>query len=358
LQTLRREEIVAGVTPSHHRSASSAARRTREARRKRYLRRRITLFTLLLAVIAGTYFGVNWLLSRWFGQDSGAVTQPAPVTKELAFTPDKLLLAGDLDGDKSEEQVAIGPNESGQRQIALVKGTKAPFKQVGNIFRPSALQFDLKDLPQAKGVLVASGSLPVVGQPKQVTIPGGVATESNGGEPYFYAYRLDPAKGLVPDDFYALSAPAKPPADTAIVVDKWINALWFYKDGKLTATYRVATGIHVDGPKPAATNQDKNKVTPLGRFAITNLQENPRYNKLNIPGGDPKNPLGTRFLGFSVYDGDGAGVWAIHGTDERDTIGRWVSDGCIRLKNEDVEKLYDQVKPGTLLEIISSKPKQ
>jgi len=50
--------------------------------------------------------------------------------------------------------------------------------------------------------------------------------------------------------------------------------------------------------------------------------------------------LGTRRLDL----GDGYGI---HGTDEPQSIGHSVSHGCVRLLNEDVEKLYPMVAVGT-----------
>lgn len=57
--------------------------------------------------------------------------------------------------------------------------------------------------------------------------------------------------------------------------------------------------------------------------------------------GGPENPLGARamYLGSSLY--------RIHGTNEPETIGRAVSSGCIRMRNEDVVDLYGRVKVGT-----------
>lgn len=41
-----------------------------------------------------------------------------------------------------------------------------------------------------------------------------------------------------------------------------------------------------------------------------------------------------------------------HGTNHEDKIGQPVSQGCIRMKNEDVVKLFDQVVVGTPVEIL------
>lgn len=50
--------------------------------------------------------------------------------------------------------------------------------------------------------------------------------------------------------------------------------------------------------------------------------------------------LGTRRLKM----GDG---YAIHGTNKPETIGQSVSHGCVRMRNEDIEKLYPMVPVGT-----------
>ena len=57
--------------------------------------------------------------------------------------------------------------------------------------------------------------------------------------------------------------------------------------------------------------------------------------------GGPGNPLGARamYLGASKY--------RIHGTNDPTTIGKFVSSGCIRLTNSDVEDLFSRVSVGT-----------
>jgi lipoprotein-anchoring transpeptidase ErfK/SrfK len=57
--------------------------------------------------------------------------------------------------------------------------------------------------------------------------------------------------------------------------------------------------------------------------------------------GGPGNPLGARalYLGSTLY--------RIHGTNQPSTIGSFVSSGCIRLLNEDIEDLYSRVQVGT-----------
>lgn len=64
-----------------------------------------------------------------------------------------------------------------------------------------------------------------------------------------------------------------------------------------------------------------------------------------MPGG-PENPLGARAL----YLGDT--LYRIHGTNAPWTIGQAVSSGCIRMRNEDIVDLYDQVSVGTRVVVL------
>jgi lipoprotein-anchoring transpeptidase ErfK/SrfK len=61
-----------------------------------------------------------------------------------------------------------------------------------------------------------------------------------------------------------------------------------------------------------------------------------------IPGGSPKNPMGAAALLIS-----GSGQYAIHGTNDPNSIGRYVSYGCIRMYNQDVLDLFSRVRIGT-----------
>ena len=62
--------------------------------------------------------------------------------------------------------------------------------------------------------------------------------------------------------------------------------------------------------------------------------------------GGETNPLGARamYLGNTQY--------RIHGTNQPSTIGSFVSSGCIRLTNEDVEDLYSRVTIGTTVVVL------
>ena len=66
--------------------------------------------------------------------------------------------------------------------------------------------------------------------------------------------------------------------------------------------------------------------------------------------GGPGNPMGARalYLGRTLY--------RIHGTNQPSTIGQFVSSGCIRLLNDDVEDLYGRVKVGTRVVVMPGAP--
>ena len=63
-----------------------------------------------------------------------------------------------------------------------------------------------------------------------------------------------------------------------------------------------------------------------------------------VPGG-PNNPLGARAL--YLYQGSRDTMFRVHGTNEPWLIGTAVSNGCIRLTNDDIVELYDRTPIGT-----------
>jgi hypothetical protein len=56
--------------------------------------------------------------------------------------------------------------------------------------------------------------------------------------------------------------------------------------------------------------------------------------------GGPGNPLGARAMYIAGTDS------RIHGTNDPSSIGKFMSSGCIRLLNADVEDLYSRVQVG------------
>ncbi len=78
--------------------------------------------------------------------------------------------------------------------------------------------------------------------------------------------------------------------------------------------------------------------TPTGSYSIIEM--------IMHPGG----ALGTRWMGLSIP----GGRYGIHGTNNPSSIGGYVSNGCVRMYNQDVEALFPNIKIGTPVKIFSS----
>lgn len=108
-----------------------------------------------------------------------------------------------------------------------------------------------------------------------------------------------------------------------ITVNVAARSLTLFREGKLFKTYPIAVG------KPSTP-------TPKGNFTI--------INKAHNPGG----PFGSRWLGLSAPNGD----YGIHGTNNPSSIGKAVSNGCIRTYNNNIIELYNLVPVGTPVKIV------
>lgn len=88
--------------------------------------------------------------------------------------------------------------------------------------------------------------------------------------------------------------------------------------------------------------------TPTANMIRREPEKYARYAD-GVPGG-PGNPLGSRAL--YLYRNGRDTYYRIHGTNEPWTIGRAVSNGCIRMLNEHVEDLYELVPIGTSVVVL------
>lgn len=119
-----------------------------------------------------------------------------------------------------------------------------------------------------------------------------------------------------------------------IVVDKSQNQLLLSEGDRFVKTYEVATG--------------KDNTTPVGTFKIINRIADPVWYTQGavVPSGSPENILGTRWMGL---DKKGYGI---HGSADPSAIGQYVTAGCVRMRNPDVEELYAIVPVGTEVTIV------
>lgn len=122
-----------------------------------------------------------------------------------------------------------------------------------------------------------------------------------------------------------------------IVIDRQSYVLTVSRGGVPVHTFPVGLG--------------KDNATPAGDFRIANRIRNPDwYNRGEaVPAGDARNPLGAYWMGLGANGR--ATSYGIHPTDEPDSIGRNLSRGCIRMRPEDAEVLFDLCPVGTHVRI-------
>ena len=123
-----------------------------------------------------------------------------------------------------------------------------------------------------------------------------------------------------------------------IVVSLADRKLALVEDGRVVKIYRVAVGTPVTP-------------TPSGDFKIINRVKDPTWYGGNIQPGvvipaGPQNPLGTRWIGLN-HKGYG-----IHGTNAPKSIGKRASHGCIRMRQADLEELFEIVRVGDTVELV------
>ena len=106
-------------------------------------------------------------------------------------------------------------------------------------------------------------------------------------------------------------------------------------DGKVLKVYPVAVG-------------KKSTPSPRGAFHIASHVVNPTYShEGKVVGPGPSNPVGTRWMSLG-YKGYG-----LHGTNHPESIGHAASHGCIRMRNQDVEELFELVRVGDEVDLVA-----
>lgn len=125
-------------------------------------------------------------------------------------------------------------------------------------------------------------------------------------------------------------------------VKRWVlvnipaRSLRVYDNDKTVAIYPVGVGKIVTP-------------TPQGYFKVVEKIVNPTWTdpantSVSIASG-PNNPLGYRWIGIG-------GNYGIHGTNRPDSVGHYVSNGCIRMVEANVEKVFDMVNVGTEVQLV------
>ena len=122
-------------------------------------------------------------------------------------------------------------------------------------------------------------------------------------------------------------------AQRQVIVSIPDRKLAVLQDGEVLRVFDVAVGANISP-------------SPTGRFQIINRISRPTYYHPGqvIPAGKD-NPLGPRWIGLNRKG------YGIHGTNVPSSIGHAASHGCIRLRNRDIEQLFEMLHPGDSVEI-------
>ena|ERR1700728_3660553 len=129
------------------------------------------------------------------------------------------------------------------------------------------------------------------------------------------------------------------PAGT-IVVHQSERRLYLMLGGGQAISYPV--GVGRNGMQWSGTVQIDGKYVEPAWEAPASIRSDYRALPQIIPGGSPQNPMGVAAMTLS-----GGGEYAIHGTNQPDLIGGFVSHGCIRMYNADITDLFGRVSVGT-----------
>lgn len=145
---------------------------------------------------------------------------------------------------------------------------------------------------------------------------------------------------------------AGPEAPGTIVVDPYARLLYHVQEGGRAMRFGIAVGREGRGFHGSATVRRKEQY-PYWAPTKNMIRQDPEvYAALagGLPGG-LDNPLGARAL--YLYRGGRDTMYRIHGTMDPASIGKATSAGCIRLFNQDVMDLFDEMEIGAKVKVRS-----
>jgi len=138
-----------------------------------------------------------------------------------------------------------------------------------------------------------------------------------------------------------------------LIVDTPAKYLYHVKPGGRATRYGIGVGregFAWSGRAFVAYKRKWPRWTPPDSMVAR--QPNLKPYSIANGGMDPglKNPLGARAL--YIHEGGRDTLYRLHGTPEAFSIGKAVSSGCIRLLNQDVIHLYNEVRDGSPIVVI------
>lgn len=127
---------------------------------------------------------------------------------------------------------------------------------------------------------------------------------------------------------------------TVVRIDKAKHKLELFENGRLVKEYRVAVGKNTG---------DKQRVgdmrTPEGEFPVQQIQDASGWSHDFRDGkGVIKGAYGPLFIRLKTPGWKGIGI---HGTHDPNSIGTNVTEGCIRMHNEELREFVRKIDIGT-----------
>lgn len=201
----------------------------------------------------------------------------------------------------------------------------------------------LNSLVMAQLVAIAQGV-----QAIPAGIPAELIQQSTPAAPSGFDLSVQPIKPSVP---IKLDLPQSEPLDIQPIyieesplrleIKLSRRRVTLYRGNTVLKTYPIAIG------RPGWE-------TPTGTFSVRQMFRNPTWVHplkpgIEIPGGDPENPLGRFWIGFWT---DGKNWIGFHGTPNPGSVGTAASHGCIRMYNKDIEELFKKISLGTEVKVM------
>jgi lipoprotein-anchoring transpeptidase ErfK/SrfK len=237
----------------------------------------------------------------------------------------------------AEPNLVQNPNLPTQTKIVTPQSPAILVPTRTNGIQKPATELKVEPKLPATGASVPASTKPVTPNTVVPTVPGKSVTTN------------PPVPGVPKQP---TATPVSTPSATAATkkpsLGEVVNLVLKLKERKVY----VYKGDQVLGKYPVAIGK-KTTPTPTGEWYVMEKITNPGWTNFNTgklvkPG--PKNPMGERWIGFHT---DGKDMIGFHGTPDVKSVGKAVSNGCVRMFNQDVKAIFPLVEVGTIVKVVN-----
>lgn len=130
-----------------------------------------------------------------------------------------------------------------------------------------------------------------------------------------------------------------------IVIDKVGHTITVFEGGELVRQYGVAVGKN-----PGNKVREGDMRTPEGTFTVTHVHDASSWvHDFGDGAGVIAGAYGPIFIRLNTYPWSGIGI---HGTHDPNSIGTNATEGCVRMRNEEIIELAEMVDSDTTVTIL------